>query len=384
MGTRRLVLLVGLVLIFASASSPIMAKEIVNMEFKQAPLVDVFQILGQLGGYNVLVDPTVQGEVTFTLKNLAVEEALDLVTRTTGYRYQLLGNTLVVGSEQRLKSEFGSQDFSFISIEHVDVKAAQGLVALVTPNVKSYVDSEQNLLILYGLTTDLELATRVLKQYDQKTVTTPVPTLAEPAVEEIEEKIVLTVRVEDSVSVDYASTINWFRKDTGETENNQQLTHNFTTSPLKCDNPVILEVDHKMMTDKTHLFEAPAMQFYTTRSDGLLEVSNKDSLTLVTDFVSFDTKIEGKGELILRTIGGKKYGVVYFGDIMYENEKSPIVTKGYYLFEDGTTWEDGELKTGGLLPAPEDVTDRLFDFSKVRQDNYLEIVEGSFEYSAGN
>lgn len=201
---------------------------------------------------------------------------------------------------------------------------------------------------------------------------------------QIEEKIVLTVRVEDSVSVDYASTINWFRKDTGETENNQQLTHNFTTSPLKCDNPVILEVDHKMMTDKTHLFEAPAMQFYTTRSDGLLEVSNKDSLTLVTDFVSFDTKIEGKGELILRTIGGKKYGVVYFGDIMYENEKSPIVTKGYYLFEDGTTWEDGELKTGGLLPAPEDVTDRLFDFSKVRQDNYLEIVEGSFEYSAGN
>ena len=76
MGTRRLVLLVGLVLIFASASSPIMAKEMVNMEFKQAPLVDVFQILGQLGGYNVLVDPTVQGEVTCTLKNLAVEEAL--------------------------------------------------------------------------------------------------------------------------------------------------------------------------------------------------------------------------------------------------------------------------------------------------------------------
>ena len=25
------------------------------MEFKQAPLVDVFRILGQLGGYNVLV-----------------------------------------------------------------------------------------------------------------------------------------------------------------------------------------------------------------------------------------------------------------------------------------------------------------------------------------
>ena len=172
MRTRKTMLVVVVLVLL---TIPVGAKEMVNMEFKQAPLVDVFQILGQLGGYNVLVDPTVQGEVTFALKNLGVEEALDLVTRTTGYRYQLVGNTLVVGSEQRLKSEFGSEDFSFISVEHVKVDAAQRLVALVTPSVKSYVDAEQNLLILYGLTTDLELAKRVLKQYDQKAFIAPDP-----------------------------------------------------------------------------------------------------------------------------------------------------------------------------------------------------------------
>lgn len=164
-------------LILSMVALPMGAKELVNMEFKQAPLVDVFQILGQLGGYNVLVDPTVQGEVSFILKNLGVEEALDLVTRTTGYRYQLVGNTLVVGSEQRLKTEFGSQDFSFVSVDHVEVAAAQRLVALVAPNVKSYIDNEQNLLVLYGLTTDLELAQRVLRQYDQKSFVASDPIL---------------------------------------------------------------------------------------------------------------------------------------------------------------------------------------------------------------
>ena len=168
MRARRLILVITVLLVFASVISPAFAKDLVNMEFKQAPLVDVFQILGQLGGYNVLVDPAVTGEATFSLKDLSFEEALDLVTRTTGYRYKLMGNTLVIASDQRLKTEFGTQDFSFVPVQYVDVAAAQRLVTLVVPNVKSYVDQDQNLLVIYGLTSDLDLAKSILKQYDQK------------------------------------------------------------------------------------------------------------------------------------------------------------------------------------------------------------------------
>ncbi len=166
-------LAVGLILILLTISLPAVAEEMVNMEFKQAPLVDVFQILGQLGGYNVLVDPSVTGQVTFALKNLTVEEALDLVTRTTGYRYKLMGNTLVIGTAQRLKTEFGTEDFRFVEIKHVQVEAAQRLVSLVAPGVKAYVDHEQGLLVLFGLTSDLDLASKILSQYDQKSFTAP-------------------------------------------------------------------------------------------------------------------------------------------------------------------------------------------------------------------
>ena len=52
----KLVLALCLIVVLGSAFTPALGQGRVNMEFKQAPLVDVFQILGQLGGYNVLVD----------------------------------------------------------------------------------------------------------------------------------------------------------------------------------------------------------------------------------------------------------------------------------------------------------------------------------------
>lgn len=161
-------LVICLILFLTTAFSPVFAADLVNMEFQQAPLVDVFQILGQLGGYNVLVDPSVSGNVSFVLNDLPVEEALDLVTRTTGYRYQLMGNTLVVASAARLKTEFGSEDVRFVSINHVEVEAAQKLVSLMVPSVRSYVDPELNLVVLFGVTSDLELAEQVLVQYDRQ------------------------------------------------------------------------------------------------------------------------------------------------------------------------------------------------------------------------
>ncbi len=165
---RKPLLIVFVMVCLATVISPVFATGVVNMEFKQAPLVDVFQILGQLGGYNVLVDPSVSGDVSFVLNDLPVHEALDLVTRTTGYRYKLMGNTLVVASEQRLKTEFGTEDVRFVSVNHVDVADAQRLVTLMVPGIRSYVDPDLKLVVLFGVTSDLERADKVVAQYDRQ------------------------------------------------------------------------------------------------------------------------------------------------------------------------------------------------------------------------
>lgn len=171
---RKLVFIVGLVLIMASASSAL-ASSILNMEFEDAPLPNIFKVIGQSGGYNVLVDPSVSGEFSFVLKNMSVTEALDLVTRTTGYRYRLLGNTLIIGTEDRLKSEFGTEDVIFALVENVPVEKAAQMVDLMVPSVTTYVDEDVNLLVLFGLSTDLKFAQELLVQYDQKAFISPDP-----------------------------------------------------------------------------------------------------------------------------------------------------------------------------------------------------------------
>lgn len=197
------------------------AKELVDMEFKQAPLVDVFQILGELGGYNVLVDPSVSGNVTFALKDLEVDEALDLITRTTGYRYQLVGNTLVIASEARLKQEFESNDFAFVAVKHVGVEAAQRLVNMVVPNVRSYPDAELGLLVLYGPSSDLAVALDIIREYDQTAYVPIEPTVpavpAEPDADEPDgERIVrrvIPVRYGDGREIAAALAQLWPERD---------------------------------------------------------------------------------------------------------------------------------------------------------------------------
>lgn len=143
----------------------------VDMEFKSAPLVDVFQILGEIGGYNVLVDSSVKGEVSLYLKDLTLNEALDLIARTTGFRYRILGNTLIVATEERLRTEFTTEDVVFIQLHNVDVGNARQLVSLILPSVKSYGDAERQLLILYGGSADLKVAEDIIEQYDQNLFT---------------------------------------------------------------------------------------------------------------------------------------------------------------------------------------------------------------------
>lgn len=98
-----------------------------------------------------------------------------------------------------------------------------------------------------------------------------------------------------------------------------------------------------------HYFKAPAMVF----SSDTLSIENGSTLHLYTDFVAFRTKIKLLGSDNLLTLNvntnpiiedGVKYGVVYFAKTL-----SGVDRPGYYKFRDGTTWENGTLRTPGYL-----------------------------------
>lgn len=162
---RLKVLIISLVLIIAIMSASAAANN-VDMDFKNAPLADVFQVLGELAGHNVLIDPSVTGTVSFYLKDLSVEAALDLVSKTTGYGYEIVNNTLVVASSEKLQREFMNTEFIFIVLDNVDVNSVSQLVRVIFSSVSTYVDPEYNVIVLYGLSKDVNEAKALIEQYD--------------------------------------------------------------------------------------------------------------------------------------------------------------------------------------------------------------------------
>jgi general secretion pathway protein D len=77
---------------------------LISLDFVNAEIGDVLKALAIQSGANIITAPDVKGTVTVSLTRLTVEESLNLITRLSGYRYEKIDNTYVVGTEESLKA----------------------------------------------------------------------------------------------------------------------------------------------------------------------------------------------------------------------------------------------------------------------------------------
>ncbi len=80
----------------------------VNLDVKNADILDVLKLLANESGQNVVATQNVKGSVTLSLHDVPLSTALDLIVRTNGLDYRKVGNIFVVGTSDDLNKEFGS------------------------------------------------------------------------------------------------------------------------------------------------------------------------------------------------------------------------------------------------------------------------------------
>lgn len=80
----------------------------VNLDVKNADILDVLKLLANESGQNIVATQNVKGTVTLSLHDVPLSTALDLIVRTNGLDYRKLGNIYVVGTSDDLNHEFGS------------------------------------------------------------------------------------------------------------------------------------------------------------------------------------------------------------------------------------------------------------------------------------
>lgn len=77
----------------------------VTMSFHNMAIQDALRALGKKGGFNVLIDDSVVGEISLSLDNVTIQEALESVKTYGNLAYSLQGSNLIVTSATSGKAQ---------------------------------------------------------------------------------------------------------------------------------------------------------------------------------------------------------------------------------------------------------------------------------------
>lgn len=154
------------VLIAALSFSQIGLAQNVSLTFEQAEFRHVFQTLGDIAGYNVLVDPSVTGTGSFNLQDVSVTEALDLVAGLSGYSYRMVGETLLVAAKERLV-EFEGNQIRYFQLKYAKAEVAANALGILLSSDSMYIQPDTGLVVLRGNPGVLAEAEQILQVIDQ-------------------------------------------------------------------------------------------------------------------------------------------------------------------------------------------------------------------------
>ncbi len=77
----------------------------ISLNFKDADLKDVFRIFHEISGYNIVLDPSVSGNVTIVLESVPEDQALDIILKNNGLDKVFENNVIRIASTQKLSQE---------------------------------------------------------------------------------------------------------------------------------------------------------------------------------------------------------------------------------------------------------------------------------------
>ena len=161
----------------AAAPHPIKAvtsgPDDVTLDFVSADINDVLKALAMQTHTNIVSGNDVKGPITVSLAHVSLEEALDLITRLSGYQYAKIGRTYLVGTPAAVESLAAAGTAqtpaatTVISFTYSDPADLANVVKDLFPNVrltpgKSSGSTSGGVLVATGTPADLDSVRRVV------------------------------------------------------------------------------------------------------------------------------------------------------------------------------------------------------------------------------
>lgn len=137
------VLLAFVVSGLARATAP---GKLVSLDADEASLPAVLKILAEKGDLNIITGPGVtSGKLTIHMKDVPVEQAVNLVVRAAGLAYERIGNSILVADAKSLQDETGLSSY-IVSLKYADANDMKAALKGLTDKIE--VDRGGNRLII--------------------------------------------------------------------------------------------------------------------------------------------------------------------------------------------------------------------------------------------
>jgi type IV pilus assembly protein PilQ len=122
-----LFLALGCLALPPASSSQVSEPKLITLDAEDAYLPSVLKILGEKGDLNIITGPGVTGgRLSIHMRNVPIDQAVNLVVRAAGLAYERIGNSILVADPASLKEETGLSSY-VVDLKYAsaaDVKAA--------------------------------------------------------------------------------------------------------------------------------------------------------------------------------------------------------------------------------------------------------------------
>ena len=140
--------------------------EIKDMNFKGADIRDVLRAIAEVAGVNLVTDSSVTGNITIHLREISFDEALNLITQTTGLAYKWDGNTVVVATPQRIEEVYTEQNIEIVQFDNKNLERVRSVVSSVYPELNIQITRENKEILLVGKREDINGALNLIDRVD--------------------------------------------------------------------------------------------------------------------------------------------------------------------------------------------------------------------------
>ncbi len=138
----------------------------VSIDADDAFLPSVLSILAEKSGFNIVTGPGVNKEerVSVHLKDVPIEQAMNLVVRAAGLSYEIVGNSFLVAPSKQLKEQAGLTSY-VIDLKYTDAPTVSKMLS--TFNAAISIDTTGNKILLITSPKVISDVQKVIEQVDR-------------------------------------------------------------------------------------------------------------------------------------------------------------------------------------------------------------------------